>query len=77
MFHLAVCAIAALIVVASADALPTEAAAPGATVLAVPPSDSGAAFPTLVAEYAIGLDAGRDAGAAWEAATRRLGAEPA
>ena len=45
--------------------------------LAIPADDAGGAFASLVAEYAIGLDEGREPAAAWDTATRRLGAEPA
>jgi hypothetical protein len=68
---------AGLVIVGAAGDLPGADAVPGATVFAAPVADPGGAFAALVAEYAVELDAGRDPAAAWAAATRRLGAEPA
>jgi hypothetical protein len=68
---------AALVIAGDLASIPPGDVPAGATVLAAPPDDPGGAFAALVAEYAVALDAGRDPAAAWDAAMRRVGAEPA
>jgi hypothetical protein len=66
---------AALVIAGDPASLPAGDDSPGATILAAPADDPGDSFPALVADYAAELDAGRNPAAAWDAATRRLGAE--
>jgi hypothetical protein len=70
-------AAAALVIAGDLAAIPPGDVPAAATILAAPAHDPDGAFAALVAEYAVALDAGRDPAAAWDAAMRRVGAEPA
>jgi len=68
---------AALVILGDPAALLADGAPADATILSVPAGDSDGVFATLVAEYAVAMDAGKPAAEAWAAATGRLGAERA
>ncbi len=68
---------AALVIIGDPEALLAEGAPQNATILSAPTTDADGIFTTLVAEYAVALDAGKAPAEAWAAATRRIGAQRA